>query len=151
MRIGFLPDDIWTIRKVATWLYGEWGHLNPGSTLDRAVYRVALRARTHTIPLALVAWEDARPVGTTSLIAHDMKSRRNLTPWLTSVYVLPDYRKRGIGSALCRRTILEARRLSLGRIYLFTPDKMAFYKALGWKEMRRVEIRAKTFTIMFRS
>jgi predicted N-acetyltransferase YhbS len=151
MRIEYLPDDIWTIRKVATWLYGEWGHLNPGSTLERAIYRVTLRARARTIPLALVAWEDGLPVGTTSLVAHDMQSRRNLTPWLTSVYVLPDYRKRGIGGALCRRTMMEARRLRLGRIYLFTLDKMAFYKALGWKEMRQVEIRAKTFTIMARS
>jgi predicted N-acetyltransferase YhbS len=152
MRIDYLPYDIRIVRQVAAWLYGEWGHLNPGSTLDNAVLRLLSRqGRARTLPLVLVAFEDGRPIGTASLLFYDMKSRQDLTPWLASVWVLPGYRRRGVGSALCRRVRVEARRLRLGRVYLFTRDKMSFYETLGWKLMRQEELRSGTFVIMYSS
>jgi predicted N-acetyltransferase YhbS len=151
MRIDYLPDDIRIVRQVAAWLYGEWGHLNPGSTLDNAVLRLSRQGRGRTLPLVLVAFEDGRPVGRVSLVFYDMKWRQDLTPWLASVWVLPAYRRRGVASALCQRARVEARRLRLGRIYLFTRDKMRFYETLGWKRMRQAELRSGSYVIMHSS
>jgi predicted N-acetyltransferase YhbS len=149
-----MPNDMRVIRQVARWLFGEWGHLNPGATLDSAVRNLSQWAMAQTIPLLLVAYDNGAPVGTTSLVAHDMKCRRDLTPWLASVWVLPAYRNRGVGSALCRQAMREARRLRLGRVYLFTAEQMRFYKSLGWTEMReirQVKAQTRTFVIMFSS
>jgi predicted N-acetyltransferase YhbS len=151
MRIDYLPDDIRIVRQVAGWLYGEWGHLNPGSTLNNAMVRLSLQGRARTLPLVLVAFDDGCPVGTVSLVFYDMKSRQDLTPWLASVWVLPGYRGQGVGSALCRRVRVEARRLRLGRVYLFTHDKMSFYETLGWQWMRQVELRSGCYVIMHSS
>jgi N-acetylglutamate synthase-like GNAT family acetyltransferase len=100
------------------------------------------------IPLTLIAHNNGTPIGTASLVAHDMKTRLDRTPWLASVYVLPSYRRRGFGAALCRRAVREARRLGYERIYLFTPDKAEFYRARGWKEIERAKYRNQKVTIM---
>jgi N-acetylglutamate synthase-like GNAT family acetyltransferase len=106
------------------------------------------RAQRRTIPLAFIAREDGSIVGTASLVAHDMEGRLDLSPWLASVYVLPSYRKRGFGAALCRRVAQEARKLGFGRIYLITYDKEDFYKGLGWKEIQRREYRREKVIVM---
>jgi len=148
MRIEYLPDDQQTIQQVATWLYSEWGHLSRGSTLERAIRRISRRAQARTMPLTLVARDNGTPVGTASLVTHGMRTRLDLTPWLGAVYVLPKYRGRGIGTALCRRAVREARRLGYERVYLFTPDKSEFYKALGWKKIHRAKYRNQNVTVM---
>jgi predicted N-acetyltransferase YhbS len=148
MRIEYLPDDPRTIRQVARWLYGEWGHLSRGNTLERAIQRISRRAEARTIPLTLIVRDNGTPVGTASLVAHDMKTDLNLAPWLASVYVVPSHRRRGFGAAFCRRAVQEARKLGYGRIYLFTPDKAEFYKALHWEEIQRTKYRKQKVTIM---
>lgn len=148
MRIEYLSDDMRAIRQVAGWLYAELGHRGRGSTLETRVQRMRQRAQRCAIPLAFIARENGSMVGTASLVAHDMEARLDLTPWLASVYVLPGYRKRGIGSALCRRVAREARALGFGRIHLITYDKEDFYKDLGWKEIQRTEYRRDKVTVM---
>ena len=148
MKIEYLSNDSRTIQQVAGWLYGEWGHLSRGNTLTTAIRRISERAQRRTIPVTLVARENGAPVGTASLIAHDMRTRMDLTPWLASVYVLPSHRGRGIGAALCRRAAREAHGLGFSRIYLFTHDKAGFYQILGWKEIQRTEYRKQKVTLM---
>jgi GNAT superfamily N-acetyltransferase len=148
MRIEYLPKDERTIHQVAAWLYSEWGHVTPGSTLARGVARISERADRRTIPLAFVARAGCVSVGTASLVFHDLQIRTDLSPWMSSVYVLASYRRRGIGAALCRRVAREARGLGLGRIYLYTPDKAAFYASLGWKEIQQPDYRGKKVTVM---
>lgn len=54
------------------------------------------------IPLTLVASLNRCPVGTATLLAHDVETEEwpDLTPWLAAVYVMPEYRRRGVGAAL---------------------------------------------------
>jgi L-amino acid N-acyltransferase YncA len=148
MRIEYLAEDIRAIRQVAGWLYREWGHLSMGTTPETAMRRVAERAGRRAIPLTLVARENGVAIGTASLIAHDMRTRLDITPWVASVYLLPSYRGRGVGVALCRRAVREAHRLGFRRIYLFTDDKADFYKKQAWKEIRQSAYRRKIVTIM---
>jgi N-acetylglutamate synthase-like GNAT family acetyltransferase len=52
---------------------------------------------------------------------------------LAGVYVPPTWRRRGIGYMLCRRAVLEAERLRLPSLGLFTHDGENFYAKMGWK------------------
>ena len=72
------------------------------------------------VPIAFVALDDdGGIVGTASLIFDDLEGDpRN--PWLASVYVPPEQRKKGIASALVRTVEDAARRLGYSRLYLFT-------------------------------
>ncbi len=72
----------------------------------------------------------------------------DLTPWLAAVYVLPEFRRRGIGGQLVRAIEAAAIRLQLERLYLFTPDQEAFYARLGWSVLETVEYRHQSNVIM---
>jgi N-acetylglutamate synthase-like GNAT family acetyltransferase len=83
-----------------------------------------------------------------SIIAADMTVRPELTPWLASVYVIPEARRRGVGSALVRRVMDEMDALGIDQLYLFTPDQVPFYRRLGWAPLERVRYRGKEMQVM---
>jgi GNAT superfamily N-acetyltransferase len=73
---------------------------DPGGDTDRWLEAHAREARMSGCPCAWVAFVDEAPVGSVSLIEHNMDTRRELTPWLAALFVLPSHRGRGIGTAL---------------------------------------------------
>ena len=64
-------------------------------------------------------------LGSAMLIAHDMDTRLELSPWLAGVFVTPDRRRHGTGSALVQRVIGDATELGVRRLYLYTPERGA--------------------------
>jgi GNAT superfamily N-acetyltransferase len=52
------------------------------------------------------------------LVAHDMDTRMDLSPWLAGVFVAPHHRRRGVGAALVQRIIDEATGLGVEQLYL---------------------------------
>jgi N-acetylglutamate synthase-like GNAT family acetyltransferase len=134
---------------LAGWILAQWPHfLSPDATLETLAARLAERTTPHTIPETFVAFEGAQPIGMASLVKYDMEARRGLSPWLAGVYVLSQFRNRGIGSRLVQVVMQEARALGIERLYLFTPDKMSFYERLGWHTIERTEYHGVDVTIM---
>lgn len=137
------------IPLVASWAQQQWGHLAPEITLEQRTAFFARRVTPGQIPEMLVAVVAGQVVGMASIVTNDLSSRPDLTPWMAAVYVTPEQRGRGIGSLLVQAILTEARRLELSRLYLITPDKMAFYARLGWREMGKVEYRGELVTVMY--
>lgn len=100
------------------------------------------------IPITFVAMSEDVLLGSASLIAHDMDTRMDLSPWLASVYVAPRHRNQGVGSALAESAVKEAKELAVKTLYLFTPDRVEFYLRLGWSVFERTEYRGENETIM---
>ncbi|KEZ75852.1 GNAT family N-acetyltransferase [Salinisphaera hydrothermalis] len=150
LRIERLTPDADMVDTVADWTRAAWGHLNPEIT--RAAWRIETcdNAGPAGVPSTFVAWLDGRPVGTASLVAHDMKTRTDLTPWLASVYVEPTARGRGVASALVRRVENEARSAGLAHFYLYTPDQQRLYARLGWEPVEQAGYLGERVTIMKR-
>ena len=86
--------------------------------------------------------------GSASLVEHDMNTRMDLSPWLASVYVAAEHRKKGIASALVRRIVEEATSLGHRSFYLFTPDQEKLYAGLGWSLLEETEFEGHQVTIM---
>lgn len=149
MKIEHLAEHLAVIPTLASWLHSEWGHLSPQVAFDDLVARLEKQATPNKIPQTFVALEDETPVGTASLIENDMSTQKELSPWLASVYVVPEFRNRGIGSKLVRVAIQEAKHLGTSRLYLLTPDKIKFYSNLGWRILRCAEYRGENVTIMW--
>jgi predicted N-acetyltransferase YhbS len=145
ININTQPEHI---PEVAEWLFKEWGHLSPGSTLEQRIQRLQERGRDTELPVTFIAVEDGQAVGTVSLVPHDMEIRMNLTPWMASVFVKPEARGRGIGSQLVTFAEEEARRRGISPLYLFTPNKQRMYARLGWTAIEEVEYRGERVTIM---
>ena len=88
------------------------------------------------------------PVGTASLVIHDVKDRLELSPWLAAVYVPPEHRGKGIGAKLVKSIELLSAQLDVEKLYLFTPDREAFYASMNWTVLERTRYREKDVVIM---
>ncbi|WP_163577608.1 GNAT family N-acetyltransferase [Halomonas faecis] len=138
------------VATLAGWTHATWGHLNPGMTLDDAIERLRGECGAGGVPSVFVAMRDGVAVGTASLVADDMRDRPDLSPWLASVFVLPEWRGQGIASSLVRRVEAEARDSGIALFHLYTPDQQALYRRLGWRERETRTYRGETVTIMDR-
>lgn len=109
------------IPLVAEWQQELFGYLSPQVTMEQRMLRVQQTAIRHALPLTLVALtNEGKLQGAASLVPGTI-THQHLTPWLSSVFVVPAYRNRGIASALTRRMASEASRFDFSRMYLFTP------------------------------
>lgn len=137
MKLDWLAEHPELVPTLAIWQHEEWGYLNPAGTVADRIERLSRHGRGG-IPSTVVALSDAgEPLGSAAIIAQDMHTHTELTPWLASVYVDRPHRGRGIGSQLVERIQDEARRLGVERLYLFTPDQEALYARLGWRVRSR--------------
>ncbi len=146
--IEYLVDYGELLSVLAGWHHGEWGYLHPGDTVEKRAERMKAHLGVKQVPTTFVALTDGEPVGSASLVGYDMESREDLTPWLASVYVVPEYRRRGVGSALVKRVVEEARTLDIETLYLFTWGRERLYARLGWSVLERTEHKGEQIVIM---
>jgi GNAT superfamily N-acetyltransferase len=85
------------------------------------------------IPAALVAHDGAIYLGSANLIASDMETRPQYTPWIAALWVDEAQRSRGIAAALIDAARAEARTLGIGTVYLCASRANApYYLARGF-------------------
>jgi GNAT superfamily N-acetyltransferase len=149
VRIDGIAEHPGLIETVARWQFGEWGHLEPGDSLAaRIAYLSNQAAHPGRIPATFTALEGDEPLGSASVVRNDMDTHPELTPWLASVYVKPEARGRGVGSALVRRVMDEVAALGISRLYLFTESARGLYEKLGWHEIGAEYFQGIDVTIM---
>jgi predicted N-acetyltransferase YhbS len=119
---------------IAQWFYREWGWFYPDLTVRDLEKRFMARTHKTVLPLALVALDKGKVVGTVSLKDHDMDTRPHYSPWLASLYVYSPCRVQGVGKMLVDRGIEQAQKLGLEQLYLYTLNRrhIPFYTAGGW-------------------
>lgn len=134
--IEYLGDHRDVIPIVAKWIYDEWFFLYPGKTSEYIESLLRERLHKRTLPITLVAFQEGKAVGTVSLKPFDMETRSDLTPWVTSLYVVKRWRGKGIGASLMKAAEEKAVKLGIHTLFLFTADpELAgrFYRRLGWQ------------------
>ncbi len=135
--IKYLADCPELIPTLASWAFKQWGRQYKMESVGVQLEFFANRANRDKIPLALVAFLDSQPVGTASLKIREMTTHTHLQYWLGTVYVVKQFRNRGIGTELISRATAKARDLGVETLYLHTPDKVGLYLRLGWEEIER--------------
>lgn len=146
--IEYLNDHPDLVPTLARWLHHQFLPLSPGSTVERCAQRLRDQPGGRAIPTTVVAISDGTLLGSASLVSQDMVVRPSLSPWLASVYVAPEYRKQGVGSALVQRIVDDARALGIQRLYLYTPDREPFYHRLGWRTLEHIDYRDHYVAVM---
>lgn len=136
------------IPTLAQWHHDEWSYLNPGGSVEKRIEKMRAYLDENLIPSMLIAVEEDQVFGSAALIASDMDTRPELSPWLANVYVKSDKRGSGIGAKLVKSIMDIAREHHLPCIYLFTPDQEKFYAKLGWKTISKETYRNSPVTIM---
>lgn len=150
MRIDYLANHPQLIDELAVLHHEQWGHFRPEESLAERRQRLESQCGRGGVPSVVVALEGDGLAGSAMLIAHDMDTRPDLTPWLAGVYVVEAFRGTGVASALVTRIEEEAARVGVERLYLYTPDAMALYAKLGWVAEECCAYRLQQVTIMMK-
>ena len=137
MEIKYLADCPEVIPTLASWTFEQWGQQYQMESIRVQLKLFADRVNRDKIPLSLVAFLDTRPVGTASLKVREMTTHTHLPYWLGAVFVVEQFRHRGIGTKLISHATDKARDLGVETLYLHTPDKTGLYLRLDWEEIER--------------
>ncbi|MEZ4606774.1 MAG: GNAT family N-acetyltransferase [Deinococcales bacterium] len=147
IRLAYLADYPEYIEPLAHLHHQEWGSFYENWTFEIALQEL-LEAKKTVLPLTLIALEETQLLGSVSLIEDDwLKGFEHLSPWLASLFVLPAYRGKGVGKALVKGVLREARALH-PQVYLFNHQQQAYYQSLGWQTLTQSEQQGKTMTVM---
>ncbi|MDD1620469.1 MAG: GNAT family N-acetyltransferase [Methylococcaceae bacterium] len=145
VNLSVEPDHIPTL---ADWHHNEWAYLNPGGSLQKRIAKMQGYLGSELVPSTFIYKQDGVLAGSAAIVVSDMDSRPELTPWLASVFVAPEFRRQGIGSRLVEQVMTQARQAGIDRLYLFTPDRADFYQKLGWTPMAEEMYRGHSVTVM---
>ena len=84
MQIGYLADHRDFIPTLAQWHHREWAYLRPGDSVEARITRLRDACGHTAIPTVVIALIDSTLIGSAMLVAHDMDTRMDLSPWLSS-------------------------------------------------------------------
>lgn len=147
-KFGYISQYPQYIPTIAQWHQDQWQHISPHLTTSLRIKEYSAYTNGPAIPSCILALIDNQPAGSASLVTSDMESRPDLTPWLASVYVHPQYRNQGIATQLIQSCLSDARQLGVKSVYLFTPDQMSFYQKRGWKLLESITYHGENVDIM---
>jgi GNAT superfamily N-acetyltransferase len=132
VRISYLVDYPEYVPQLAQWLFEQWDFILHEKNLDARIKKLKAHLNRDRLPIAWVAEANGQLLGTAALRVHDLEDREDLTPWLGGVFVGAQFRRQGVGAALCAAVEDEARARGVETLYLFTLDKQAWYSRQGW-------------------
>ncbi len=151
ITIHYLGHHPGLAERLARWSWDEWRPIyeQRGQTWEHALRNYRERANVSAMPMALVAFsESGELVGTVSLKYYDLDIRPEINIWLGGLFVIPEGRRRGVGSLLMKRAVEEALRLELPSLHLWTSSSEKLYQKLGWEVVERMNYCGKPIVIM---
>jgi GNAT superfamily N-acetyltransferase len=98
--------------------------------------------------MAVVATDGPTLCGSAILIGADMDTRPELSPWLAGVFVVPEFRRRGIGTSLVEYITDRAGAMGVPTLYLYTPSAERLYSRLGWVPIDRCMYKGVSVVVM---
>ena len=135
INIALLVDHPDLIPTLAHWFLREWGHISANRRQAHYAKLLTENLNRDKVPFTIIAFDGKYPVGTASLDANDLDTQSELTPWLASVVVAPEYRGKGIASILIKHIENEAYKMGIRTLYLWTEDADALFLKLGWRHL----------------
>lgn len=148
MDIDYLAKHQAFIPILSQWFLLEWRDYYGDKTWENVAATFSQRLNSDRVPLALVAFEGGRPLGTISLLEESVGSRQHLSPWLGGLYVREDVRHRGIGKQLIETAVGEAGKLGIEQLFIGIRKAEDYYLKLGWVLVERMNYYGEEVAIM---
>lgn len=126
---------------LAHWAFVHW-YLDRNISFEVVESDYRRRADFSSLPVCWTAIHLGMPVGMVSLKEYDLQSHRHLKPWLSALYVIPQFRKKGIGERLINQVISYAGSHNMNELHLFTDHRDSdylseYYRIRGWNLLER--------------
>jgi GNAT superfamily N-acetyltransferase len=140
MKIESIADHLDLLDTLAKWHKEQWG--------SEWAEQVRQSTCSDHIPTIYIALDNNELLGSAMLVARDMTTRPDLTPWLGGVYVKPSRRGQGVATALVTYAMNQARHMGIRQLWLYTAASRKLYEHLGWKYVMESDYLAERVTIM---
>jgi N-acetylglutamate synthase-like GNAT family acetyltransferase len=138
-------------QTAAEWSYEAWHHDFPSDTVQTYLDQYALaQSKPEQLLEVFAAVTDKDQLLGVSTLVHDdeLPDAPEPGPWLAAVFVTPDARKLGVGSALVQQVVNRARELDYPKIYLYTEHQENWYASTGWVKIRDIIFLGLHHTVM---
>lgn len=135
------------VDPVARALVDEFGSLYPRWTVAEAASELT---NDLGLPRSWVTVHDGRAIACASLLDDDEVDDEETGPWLGNVWVSPQHRGSGIGSALVEHVVDAARAAGYDDLLLVTDGADDWYAARGWCAERVTTVHGHRMLLMRR-
>ena len=138
-------------QTAAEWSFAAWHHEFPTDTVQTYLdqYSLAASKPEKLIEIFAAIDSDDNLLGVATLVDDDeLPDAPEPGPWLAAVFVAPDARKFGVGSALVERVVSQTRELDYSKLYLYTEHAQAWYLNKGWTKIRDTVFLGLHHTVM---
>ena len=138
-------------QTAAEWSFEAWKHDFPSDTVQTYLDQYALASSESEELLEVFAAIDSQDdlLGVATLVDDDeLPDAPEPGPWLAAVFVTPNARKFGVGSALVKHVVNRARVLGYPKIYLYTEHQELWYASKGWSKIRDIIFLGLHHTVM---
>lgn len=127
-----------------------WGYLYTDWDSSKALAEFRSQKTDGSLPATLVLREDNQVAGSVSLLYGDCEVRKDLDPWLASLYVFPEFRGRGHASMLIEKAIEFAATTGEKELYVFTESAAGLLRRHGFETIDRTVLHGKPIEILRR-
>lgn len=138
IKIEFLQDHRRLIPTVEKYFQSIWNEYYGPQGTAAARNDIELLCNKTKIPIGLIALKNKRFVGFTALRPKSA-SHTNLTPWVTSLFVVPDERRQGIAIKLIQTVEELALKLGYSEIFARSATAVDLFRINKWRAFDRLE------------
>jgi GNAT superfamily N-acetyltransferase len=128
---------------VAHWLWDAFWRAG-GHPFETVLDHVRESVNAGLMPRTFILLAGDKPVGTASLVPHDLDERPDLTPWLAGVFVEPQARGQGYAAHLIASVEDACRKTPFTTLWLYTDTAERIYARAGWQAVETIEHRSQT-------
>jgi GNAT superfamily N-acetyltransferase len=132
MRIEKILEGDANLEEISRFCADEWN-----STAEVSKRYFINKYKEDLLPLSFKVMEKDKIVGFFAIIRSDTTNIQDLTPWLATVYVLPEHRGRGVGKYIQDQAFEIAKFHGFKRLYLWT-KMVNYYESKGWKYLEDI-------------
>lgn len=136
------------IPLLAEWFRTEWSVYFHDRSPEEVEEMMRMRMNRDRIPLALVALEQGRAIGTVALVDVSIPTHMHLRPWLGGLYVRPEDRHRGVAMALVHAGEERARRIGIDRLYIAVRGGVDEYRKCGWDLLETADANGEMVSVL---
>jgi GNAT superfamily N-acetyltransferase len=150
ISVQLLADYPHLISAVGAIRWREWGHPPEPTSLNWWVDVTAREAGRDTLPVTWVAIDaQGQAVGAVGLGEFDIEERRDRSPWVLGMIVLPELRGLGIGSQLMGSLEAWAGQHGYPQVWVATGGRaVQFYQKCGWVLVETVEHGSEMMSVL---
>lgn len=138
MKIEFLEDHRHLFPVLEDAFKAEWkDYYGPGGQ-GNALSDIHSLCHKDKLPICLVALKQGTFMGSVAL-RKKSASHHHLSPWLTSLFVIPKERRKGIGTKLIEAAESLSAELGFSKVYSRSATATGFFRKNHWIPMDRLD------------